>query len=181
MARFVRNLLDMTRLEAGAVRLTREPADISEIVGTAVRRTEKLLKDFKVAIEVEPDLPLLELDQMLMEQVLVNLLDNAAKYALPSSLITIRARRIEGAVQLQVMDEGPGIPESQLGLIFEKFHRVSDRQRAGTGLGLAICRGFVEAMGGVIGAANRPDRTGAVITIEMPAASAAQQKLEALA
>ena len=157
MTRFVSNLLDMTRLEAGAVRLTREPTDIPEIIGTAMRRTEKLLKDFKVDIEVEPDLPLLPLDQLLMEQALVNLLDNAAKYAPPSSLITIRARRIEGAVQLQLMDEGPGIPESQLGLIFEKFHRVKDpdRQRAGTGLGLAICRGFIEAMGGVIEASNR--------------------------
>ena len=92
MARFVGNLLDMTRLEAGSVQLTREPTDLSEIIGTAVHRTEKLLKDFKVRMDIEPDLPLLELDQMLMEQVLVNLLDNAAKYASPSSTITIRAR-----------------------------------------------------------------------------------------
>jgi two-component system sensor histidine kinase KdpD len=181
MTRFVSNLLDMTRLEAGAVRLTREPTDIPEIIGTAMRRSEKLLKSFKVDIEVDPNLPLLSLDQLLMEQVLVNLLDNAAKYAPPSSLITVRARKIKGAVQIQVMDEGPGIPESQLGLIFEKFHRVSDRQRAGTGLGLAICRGFLEAMGGVIEAANRMDRTGAIFTIELPAASAAKEKLEAVA
>ncbi len=78
------------------------------------------------------------------------------------------------------MDEGPGIPESQLGMIFEKFHRVSGRQRAGTGLGLAICRGFIEAMGGAIEAANRTDRTGAVFTIDLPAASAVKEKLEAV-
>jgi two-component system sensor histidine kinase KdpD len=183
MTRFVGNLLDMTRLEAGSVQLTREPADISEIIGTAVHRTEKLLKDFKIRMDIEPDLPLLELDHMLMEQVLVNLLDNAAKYAPLSSTITIRAHRSDGVVRLQVMDEGPGIPADQLELIFEKFHRVKDRdhQRAGTGLGLAICRGFVEAMGGTIKAANRADRSGALFTVELPITSATKEKREAVA
>ena len=176
MARFVGNLLDMTRLEAGAVELTREPADVSELIGTALQRTEGLLKGFKVNLAIEPNLPLLELDSLLMEQVLVNLLDNAAKYAPPSSTITVRAQRKDGTVRLQIIDEGPGIPEDQLSLIFEKFHRVKNRdlQRAGTGLGLAICRGFVQAMGGTITAANRMDRAGAVFTIEMPVSSAPQ-------
>lgn len=176
MARFVCNLLDMTRLEAGAVELTREPADVSERIGTALQRTEGLLKGFKVNLAIEPNLPLLELDSLLMEQVLVNLLDNAAKYAPPSSTITVRAQRKDGTVRLQIIDEGPGIPEDQLSLIFEKFHRVKNRdlQRAGTGLGLAICRGFVQAMGGTITAANRMDRAGAVFTIEMPVSSAPQ-------
>jgi two-component system sensor histidine kinase KdpD len=183
MTRFVGNLLDMTRLEAGSVQLTREPTDISEIIGTAMHRTEKLLKDFKVRMDIETDLPLLELDQMLTEQVLVNLLDNAAKYAPPSSTITIRARRSEGVVRLQVIDEGPGIPQDQLDLIFEKFHRVKDRdhQRAGTGLGLAICRGFVAAMGGTIKAVNRADRSGALFTVELPIISAREEKREAVA
>jgi len=170
MARFIGNLLDMTRLESGAVELKRQPTDLSDVVGTALRRTEALLSDFKVSLAIEPNLPLLELDDMLMEQVLVNLLDNAAKYAPPSSTIAISARKMGGVVRLQVMDEGAGIPEDQLSLIFEKFHRVKgrNRQRAGTGLGLAICRGFVEAMGGAITAANRIDRSGAVFTVDLP-------------
>ncbi len=172
MARFVGNLLDMTRLEAGAVELKRDPADVSELIGTAMRRTEGLLKGFKVIVDIEPNLPLLDLDELLMEQALVNLLDNAAKYAPPCSAITIRALRFDRMVRLQIVDEGPGIPEDHLPLIFEKFHRVKNRdhQRAGTGLGLAICRGFVQAMGGTITAANRADRAGAVFTIDMPAA-----------
>ncbi len=174
MARFVGNLLDMTRLEAGAIELRRQPTDLTDIMGTALHRSEGLLADFKVNLDVEPDLPLLELDEMLIEQVLVNLLDNAAKYAPPSSTITLRARKIGSVVRLQIMDEGAGIPADQLSLIFEKFHRVKsrDRQRAGTGLGLAICRGFVEAMGGVITAANRADRSGAVFTVELPVPAA---------
>ena len=176
MARFVGNLLDMTKLESGAVELKRQPTDLSDVIGTALRRTEGLLADFEVSLDVEPNLPLLELDDMLIEQVLVNLLDNAAKYAPPSSTITIMAREMGGVVRLQIMDEGVGIPEDQLSLIFEKFHRVKsrDRQRAGTGLGLAICRGFVEAMGGAITAANRIDRSGAVFTVELPVPAAFQ-------
>ncbi len=174
MARFVGNLLDMTRLELGAVELKRQPTDLSDVIGTALHRTEALLGDFKVRLDIEPDLPLLELDDMLMEQVLVNLLDNAAKYAPPSSTITIEARKRGSVVRLHVMDEGRGIPEDQLLPIFEKFHRVKgrDHQRAGTGLGLAICRGFVEAMDGMITAANRIDRSGAVFTIELPVPAA---------
>jgi len=153
------------------------------VIDSAVHRTEKLLEDFKVRVDIEPNLPLLELDEMLLEQVLVNLLDNAAKYSPASSTITLRARSSEGVVRLQIMDEGPGIPEDQLALIFEKFHRVKgrDRQRAGTGLGLAICRGFVEAMEGAIKAANRADRSGALFTVELPVASAAKEKREIVA
>jgi two-component system, OmpR family, sensor histidine kinase KdpD len=184
MSRFIANLLDMTRLEAGAIELKREPVDVSEVVGAAVHRTKGLLKGFKIVFDIEPDLPLLRLDEVLMEQALVNLLDNAAKYASPPSVITIRALADNASIRIQIMDEGPGIPEDRLSLIFEKFHRVKgrDHQRAGTGLGLAICRGFIEAMSGTIVAANRTDRPGAVFTIEMPVDSAAQaQHAEAAA
>src|SRR5208337_4980409 len=129
MARFIGNLLDMTRLESGAVELNRQPTDLTDVIGTALHRTEGLLADFKISLAIEPNLPLLELDDMLMEQVLVNLLDNATKYAPRSSTITIRARKLGGVVRLQVMDEGSGIPEDQLSLIFEKFHRVKGRGR----------------------------------------------------
>ncbi|KAI93370.1 histidine kinase [Rhodomicrobium udaipurense JA643] len=173
MSRFVANLLDMMRLESGAVKLRREPVDVTEILGAAVRRTAPLLKHCAVEFDIERDLPLLNLDPVLMEQVLVNLLDNAGKYAPPGSTITLRARKEGSSVRICVMDEGPGIPEDKLSLVFEKFHRADngDRRRAGTGLGLAICRGFVEAMGGAISAANRSDRTGAILAISFPASS----------
>ncbi len=158
LSRFVANLLDMTRLEAGAIELKREASDMSEIIGAAVHRMKPLLEGFKLDYDIEPGLPLVDLDVLLMEQVLINLFDNAVKYAPPGSTITIAAKRDHDTVRIQVIDEGPGIPEDRLTRIFEKFHRVNggDRQRAGTGLGLAICRGFVEAMGGTITAANRP-------------------------
>ncbi len=176
MGRFIANLLDMTRLEAGAIELKRGPVDISEVIGAAVRRTAALLTGFKINFDIEPNLPLLNLDEVLMEQALVNLLDNASKYASPPSAITIRARQEGGRMRLEIIDEGPGIPEDRLSLIFEKFHRATsgDRHRAGTGLGLAICRGFIEAMGGTIVAANRTDRPGAIFAIDMPVAPAAR-------
>jgi two-component system sensor histidine kinase KdpD len=113
---------------------------------------------------------MLNLDMVLFEQVLFNLLDNAAKYSPPDSRIQIRAYRDGDQVILQVMDEGEGIPAGDVERVFNKFYRANgtDRQRAGTGLGLAICRGFVEAMHGTITAGNRTDRPGAVITILLP-------------
>jgi two-component system sensor histidine kinase KdpD len=110
------------------------------------------------------------LDPVLFEQVLFNLLDNAAKYAPLGTTISLAAERTNESIAIRVMDEGDGIPEADLERIFDKFYRAlaGDRQRAGTGLGLAICRGFVEAMGGTISAANRQDRKGAVFTIRLP-------------
>jgi len=118
---------------------------------------------------------------VLFEQVVFNLLDNAAKYTPAGSQISIRAGREDGTVGLQILDEGDGIPSTDLERIFDKFYRVhaADRKRAGTGLGLAICRGFVEAMGGKIVAANREDRRGAVFTIKLPVPAERQQPLHA--
>jgi two-component system, OmpR family, sensor histidine kinase KdpD len=115
-------------------------------------------------------LPMLKLDFVLFEQVLFNLLDNAAKYAPRGTTVSIQASRRGNEVRLQLLDEGDGIPPEDLERIFDKFYRVhgGDRRRAGTGLGLAICRGFVEAMGGTIRAGNRHDRSGAVFTIALP-------------
>ncbi|MGH6881332.1 DUF4118 domain-containing protein [Hypericibacter sp.] len=172
--RFVANLLDMTRLDTGALELKREPIDLGDLIGTALRRAGPMIGNRKVDVTIEPDLPLLKLDFVLMEQVLVNLLDNAAKYGPPQSRIGIRARRENGQVTIEIMDEGSGIPEDALERIFDKFFRVkaADRQRAGTGLGLAICRGFVEAMGGTIVAENRTDRSGAIFRIALPMSAA---------
>jgi two-component system sensor histidine kinase KdpD len=170
LSRFVANLLDMTKIESGAIELDRQLVDVDETVGAALQRVSSMVASHRIEVDLESNLPMLNLDVMLFEQVLVNLLDNAAKYAPQGSLITVRARRTFGAIAIEVLDEGPGIPEDLLERIFEKFHRVKqgDRQRAGTGLGLAICRGFVEALGGKIVAANRADRSGAIFTITFP-------------
>jgi two-component system sensor histidine kinase KdpD len=168
--RFVSNLLDMTRLESGAVELKLELIDVAEIVGSALQRAGNVLAGHRVEANIEPALPMLHLDAVLFEQVLFNLLDNAAKYSPAGSNIEVRATRDGELVEIEVVDEGPGIPPADFERIFDKFYRVQaqDRRRAGTGLGLAICRGFVEALGGWIVARNRRDRSGAVLTIRMP-------------
>jgi two-component system sensor histidine kinase KdpD len=168
--RFIANLLDMTRLEAGAVAPNLRDQDVAEIVDTALRRTEAMLAGHRVQVAVEPDLPALPLDPVLFEQVLVNLLDNAAKYAPEGSTVTVRARREGADIRIAVLDEGEGLPEAEVERVFDKFYRArkGDRVRAGTGLGLAIARGFVEAMGGTVTAANRPDRGGACFVVSLP-------------
>jgi two-component system sensor histidine kinase KdpD len=178
--RFVANLLDMTRIDSGAIELRREMIDLSDVVGSALQRCSKVLANQRVAVTLAPDLPMFALDFVLMEQVLVNLLDNAAKYAPSGTTIEIDGRRENGTVVIEVRDEGPGIPVDDLERIFDKFYRVrsGDRQRAGTGLGLAICRGFIEAQGGTIVAANRVDRSGAVFTIRLPVEELERQKAE---
>jgi len=168
--RFIANLLDMTKLEAGAIKPNAALHDLGEIVGTALERTSKILAQHRVEIDLAADLPMLELDAVLFEQVLVNLLDNAAKYAPPETLVRIQGWSEEDSVKLQILDEGSGIPPQDIEQIFDKFHRAEkgDQVRAGTGLGLAISRGFIEAMHGAITAANRVDRSGAVFTITLP-------------
>jgi two-component system sensor histidine kinase KdpD len=168
--RFIANLLDMTKLESGAIVPNTMVQDLREIVGSALRRGAKILAGHAVTLDFAADLPMLELDAVLFEQVLFNLLDNAAKYSAAGGAIAIRASREVGFVMLQVTDEGDGIPPEDLDRIFDKFYRAQkgDQVRAGTGLGLAISRGFVEAMRGTIEAANRIDRRGAVFSIRLP-------------
>jgi two-component system, OmpR family, sensor histidine kinase KdpD len=174
--RFIANLLDMTKLESGAISPNVALHDIGEIVGSALRRAGRILAHHKIQLELAPDLPMLELDAVLFEQVLFNLLDNAAKYAPPETTIRIQGWRSGDSVCLSVLDEGSGIPTADLDHIFDKFYRAqkTDQVRAGTGLGLAISRGFVEAMHGTIVAGNRTDRTGAVFTISLPIPRARQ-------
>ncbi len=168
--RFIGNLLDMTRLESGALKPRDGLNDLSDVTGAALRRASHILAEHRIEVDLAPDLPLLALDMVLFEQVLFNLLDNAAKHAPPGSTIVLQGRQQDDTVVLRVIDEGEGIPDADLERIFEKFYRsgVADRRRAGTGLGLAICRGFVEAMGGTITARNRPDRRGALFAIALP-------------
>lgn len=168
--RFIANLLDMTKLESGAIVPNTALHDLSEIVGSALRRASKILSRHKVELVLAADLPMLQLDAVLFEQVLFNLLDNAAKYAPPETTISIRGRRDGAHVVLEIADEGAGIPADELESVFDKFYRVQkgDHVRPGTGLGLAISRGFVEAMRGTISAANRSERSGAVLTVRLP-------------
>jgi two-component system, OmpR family, sensor histidine kinase KdpD len=170
--RFIANLLDMTKLESGAVMPKLAPHDLSEIVGSTLQRTVKILRHHSVQLDLASDVPMVSLDAVLFEQALFNLLDNAAKYAAAGTTIFIRTWRDLDSVSLQVADEGDGIPQDELEHIFDKFYRVqkTDQVRAGTGLGLAISRGFVEAMNGTIVAANRADGRGAVFTIRLPVA-----------
>jgi two-component system sensor histidine kinase KdpD len=172
--RFIANLLDMTKLESGAVVPNVGLVDVAEIVGSTLRRAKKILAAHRIETVLAPDLPMLRLDPVLFEQVLFNLLDNAAKYASAGTTIRLQGWREGQIVRLQVIDQGPGIPTQELERVFDKFHRVrkADGQRAGTGLGLAICRGFVEAMGGTIEAGSRVGRGGAVFTITLPVPAA---------
>jgi two-component system sensor histidine kinase KdpD len=180
--RFIANLLDMTKLESGAVAPKLAPHDLSEIIGSTLQRTAKILRHHSVQLDLGTDVPMVSLDAVLFEQVLFNLLDNAAKYAAAGTTIFIRTWRERDSVSLQIADEGNGIPQDDLEHIFDKFYRVqkTDQVRPGTGLGLAISRGFVEAMHGTIIAANRSDRRGAIFTIRLPVASA-PQRLDAAA
>jgi two-component system sensor histidine kinase KdpD len=180
--RFIANLLDMTRLEAGSIKPKIGRYDVGEIVGTALDRAAKILAGHEVEVEIADGLPMLDLDPVLFEQVVFNLLDNAAKYAPPKTVVRIEGWQEGSVVKLQISDEGGGIPPEEIDRIFEKFHRSQkgDQVLAGTGLGLAIARGFVEAMNGALTAANRSDRRGALFTITLPIPNPSQ-RLEAVA
>ncbi len=166
--RLVGNLLDMTRLEAGALKTKREPADVVDVVGTSVGQMENRLLGRNLQMDVPDDLPIISVDFVLIVHVLNNLLDNALKYSPENSALEVRARQLQNEVQISVMDEGPGIPPDDLDRIFDKFYRVQrSEQVAGTGLGLAICKGIVEAHGGRIWAENRSGG-GTALTIALP-------------
>jgi two-component system sensor histidine kinase KdpD len=153
--RFVGNLLDMTRIEAGAVKLNLEPCDVQELVGCALAVLETRSDTRKVTFKMLPTVPLVPMDLVLMIQVLVNLLENSLKYSPPGSQIEIIAATDAPWLVLEVNDRGPGVPEQDLKRVFDKFYRIPVPEGAGgTGLGLSICKGIVEAHGGRIAAEN---------------------------
>ena len=154
--RIVQNLLEMTRLESGALQIRREWHPLEEILGAALNRQGRRLGTRCVTLSVPPDLPLVAIDDVLVEQLLVNLLDNAVKYTPPDSPIRIIATATDATVTVEVADRGPGLPRGQEDRVFEKFYRAGGSGRVGAGLGLAICRSIVEAHGGRIWAQNLP-------------------------
>ncbi|HUW64961.1 MAG TPA: sensor histidine kinase KdpD [Spirochaetia bacterium] len=168
MNRFLSNLLDMARLESGMLKLNKEWCDIQDIIGVAISRTGEPLASRPVKIDIEPGLPLVRADYILVEQVLINCLDNALKYSEAGSKVHISARRRGDRLEMAVADRGIQIPPEDLERVFDKFYRLhSPRQVSGTGLGLAICKGIIEAHGGTIEAANDP-AGGVVIKFSLP-------------
>ena len=154
--RFVGNLLDMTRLEAGVIKLKEEPCDVQDLIGCALAHLEQRLDERPVNISLPPGLPLVRMDMGLMTQVLVNLLDNALKFTPPGSAIDLTVRADKKSLLIETGDRGPGVPDQDLSRIFDKFYQVPVPEGAsGTGLGLSICKGIVEAHGGTIRAENR--------------------------
>ncbi len=167
--RFIGNLLDMTRLESGDLNIALAPIDVMETVEAALERAAPLMMGRPVIVDIPADLPMARADFLLLEQVIFNLLDNAAKYAPGGGSITISSRGAGDFVTIEIMDEGPGIAPESRAAIFDKFTRLrrEDRQRPGTGLGLAICRGFLRAMDGQITVRNRTDRSGAIFAVTL--------------
>jgi len=153
--RLVRNLLDMTRLQAGALRVKKEWQDLEEVIGSALTRLEKRLVGRPVQTDLPEDLPMAPFDAILMEQVFVNLLENAIKYTPEGSPIDLSARLADGAIEVSVADRGPGVAAEDAEKVFEKFFRAGEG-KGGVGLGLTICRGIVTAHGGRIWVEARP-------------------------
>jgi two-component system sensor histidine kinase KdpD len=148
--RLVANLLSMSRIEAGALQPDRQAVDLEELVTHGVGRLGRLLGSVQLKVDLPPDLPLVEADYVQVDQVLTNLLENAARHSPPGGAVRITAETIPGAVRIAVSDEGPGIVPSEREEIFEPFRTASGS--ASTGVGLAICRGIIEAHGGTIAA-----------------------------
>jgi two-component system sensor histidine kinase KdpD len=166
--RLVGNLLDMTRLESGALQVKRDDCDVQDLIGAALGQIEARLTGRKIRVEVAPGLPLIPLDFVLIVHTLINLLDNALKYSPENSPLEIHAAQHGHEVQIGISDRGIGIPAEDLARIFDKFYRVQrPEQVTGTGLGLAISKGILEAHGGRIWAGTR-EGGGTVMTLALP-------------
>ena len=155
LARLVSNMIETTRLESGAVQLHKEPGSIEEIVGSALGRLEESLAGRKVATRLAADLPLVPMDSVLMEQVLINLLENTIRHTPAKTPIDVGARLENGFLLIEVTDQGPGLAPDELERVFEKFYHAKSSK--GAGLGLAICRAIMNAHGGRIWAENRKE------------------------
>ena len=174
--RFVTNLLNMTRLEAGVVKLKEEACDVQDLISCALAQIEHQLSNRQVQMHLPPDMPLVVMDMVLMTQVLVNLLENSVKFSPPYGEILIIVRCDNAFLRIEVEDQGPGVPDHDLEGIFDKFYQVPVPEgRGGTGLGLSICKGIVEAHGGRIKAENRFGK-GFVVKLQLPLKVTLHQK-----
>jgi two-component system sensor histidine kinase KdpD len=167
LQRLVSNLLNMTRLESGHVKPSLDWCDVTDLIRVTLNEIQKDLAHHKVTPEIVKGLPLVRLDFVLMQQVLTNLLLNAVVHTPPGTSIQVCASSQDGKLVISVLDDGPGLARHALPFIFDKFYRAPSAPAGGTGLGLAIVKGFVEAQGGRVEAANRPEG-GAAFHIRLP-------------
>jgi two-component system sensor histidine kinase KdpD len=168
MSNLINNILDMARLDAGMVTLKKQWHPIEEIIGTVLTRLQKQLAGRAVKVTMPPGIPMLYADAVLIEQVLINLLENAVRYTPPNSSIDINVKMLKDTLEIEVADYGSGIPKGFEERLFEKFYQARhEAGQSGVGLGLTICRAIVESHGGTIAARNRPEG-GAVFIFSLP-------------
>ncbi len=168
MSSLVNNILDMARLDAGVVELNKQWYPLEEIIGTVLTRLQKRLAGRPITVKLPPGIPMIYVDAVMVEQVLINLLENILRYTPEGSPVEIKAESSSVIVEISVADQGPGIPKGSEHNLFEKFYRVRhEAAQSGVGLGLAICKAIIEAHGGSIQAQNRPTG-GAVFTFTIP-------------
>jgi two-component system, OmpR family, sensor histidine kinase KdpD len=164
----ITNLLDVSRIEAGAIKISRQPSDVQDLVGAALEQLGSRIGARPINMETPAELPFVSVDFGLIVQTLVNVLDNALKYSPDGSPIDIRARQVGREMQIEIADRGIGIPPQDLSHIFDKFYRIQRPDNVtGTGLGLSICKGIIEAHGGRVAAENRPGG-GTIIRLVLP-------------
>jgi two-component system sensor histidine kinase KdpD len=168
MSNLVNNILDMARLDAGAVQLNKQWYPLDEIIGVVLTRLQKRLEDRLVTVKLPTGIPLVYVDAVMIEQVLINLLENAIRYTPAGSPLEIFAETTQAGMEISVVDHGSGIPKGSENKLFEKFYRVQrEAAQSGVGLGLTICRAIIEAHGGSIQAQNGATG-GAVFLIIIP-------------
>jgi two-component system sensor histidine kinase KdpD len=166
--RLITNLLDESRLEAGTIKLNRQPSEVQDLTGAALEQLGHMASSHQIKIDLPDDLPYVSIDFTLMVQALVNILDNSIKYSPSGSLVEIKGWIGNKEIHLSISDRGTGIPPQDLEHIFDKFYRVHRPERIiGTGLGLSISRGIIEAHGGRIKAENRGGG-GTIIRLSIP-------------
>jgi two-component system sensor histidine kinase KdpD len=168
LGRIVRNVLDVTRLESGKIELHLDWHSLEELIGSALRRTRPLLADRPISVTIPPHLPLIQADGTFLEQVFVNLFENAAKHTPSTAHIAVNAWQADGRLVCEVFDDGPGLPPGESS-IFDRSYDSTARTKQGLGLGLTICRAIVQAHGGTIRGETR-SVGGALFHIELPVA-----------
>ncbi len=179
--RYVQNLLDMTRLDYGALKLKRQAVDLREIVGAVRRDLARVIEKHDLVVDIPRDLPPLDVDTVLVGQALANLIENAAKFAPSGTTITVAASVADNNVRVIVSDEGPGVPAQDRPKVFDLFYRAGsgDGQPAGTGMGLAIVKGLVEAHGGMVEMLAGPGDKGSTVAIRLPMAASSSAEHDA--